>query len=61
MPNGKNIVGADYEPSAYVCKNSGGATTSIDRWANPAGGPPTNDYSNAAVMSEPLGAAISIK
>ena len=55
------IAGADYEPSAYVCKESAGATTSVDRWANPAGGLPTNFYSNAADMSEPIGAAISAK
>ena len=57
----KYITGADYEPSAYLCKESGGAKTSVDRWANPAGGLPTNFYSNSEDMSEPLGAAISTK
>jgi hypothetical protein len=59
--NGKYIAGADYEPSEYVCKESAGASTSVDRWANPAGGLPKNFYGNPADMSEPLGAAISIK
>lgn len=60
-PKGKYIAGADYEPSAYVCKESDGAATSVDRWPNPAGGLPVKFYSNSADMSEPLGAAISTK
>ncbi len=44
------IAGGDYESCAR-------ANTSVERWAFPAGGTPTN-Y-NDTVMTEPLGAAIS--
>ncbi len=48
----KYVAGGDYE----YCGN---ASTSVNRWAYPAGGKPTN-YSTSSI-SEPIGAAISTK
>ncbi len=48
----KYVAGGDFEACGY-------ANSSVNRWAYPAGGTPTNF--NDSVVTEPIGAAISTK
>jgi hypothetical protein len=60
----KFAAGVDYNPKisgALLCSGGGYLTSSVYRWANPAGGIPTNSYSNTLDVYEPFGATVSTK